>query len=956
MGIFNEQTFDHPFAKGIQGAPGVGFSLTADGNYDINKKRLTNVGAPSNNTDAATKKYVDDNSSGSQTTTRLTVDSNIDMKDRYRILNLITPQDSKDPATKYYVDNTFLDRDGSYPMKGNLNMDNKQILNLPAPMGPKQPTPLGFTDMKYLHVAGTNKMTNNLNMDNKKIINLRPPTDSTDGATKKYVDDSIPDTSSFIKKDGSVAMTSNLNLGNKKIVGLATPVSNTDAATKKYVDDNTGAPDLSDYLEKDGTVTMTGNLNLGNNKIVNLSDPTTDQQAANRGWVHKQIEMFDHHSGDGTSDVFTITDPAAPTTLYLQYISGSSFDDFVFTTSTPGQPLVGWKPTANTYINKIEFQFGSRNINVDFLWFIPRDDSHSNSNFWVSGNRIGTWSLNIHKSWNYNMSGVKLRTHNNSNHTAITCRLFTDLPKAITKPLKRIEINTPKIVISGDIKADVNLGGNKIKNLGVPTQDNEAVNKGYVDNLVHHTAVQPSHYKDEFSYLMTSGAQWTDEIDGGVSFVINKIGDLSPSKGNFHDYNHKVIFMTINKNSEGKYKYKTGINFYRLTANTEYTLCLEILNTDYNLWNNTQISVDKGTSKGLSIGNVIVKKLSHRYTDSNKLTKVMYYHRIIINFRKLPSGNKFFIHILVDILRGGYNISTYPRLFSGVYIIAYGIVGTFSNIDPDKVYDYHTAFDIKPTEVVYNVDINANQKAIKNIKLDRNSDNSAATVGMVKELAPYTVNNLYRNYFEEFYDFTNATNYKVNLTSSGIVFNYLSSSSGNHLRDISIPNKTIDNIKKEGLNINGYNVSFSIPDDTRKFTLCIVFYHWRNRSFSILKKNSNVNTNLLSLFYSSSSNQLILSVNNLVRSTSLLSSFSGKKKVLWLAQDNSKNITKSKINNYISELILQTASYFNEQLFTFTTQDGVLSKIMFSTNFYDTDSEQYHKVLLQEKLDGSYVM
>ena len=272
-------------------------------------------------------------------------------------------------------------------------------------------------------------------------------------------------------------------------------MSNTDAATKKYVDDNTGAPDLSDYLEKDGTVTMTGNLNLGNNKIVNLSDPTTDQQAANRGWVRKQIEMFDHHSGDGTSGVFTITDPAAPTTLYLQYISGSSFDDFVFTTSTPGQPLVGWKPTANTYINKIEFQFGSRNINVDFLWFIPRDDSHSNSNFWVSGNCTGTWSLNIHKSWNYNMSGVKLRTHNNSNHTAITCRLFTDLPKAITKPLKRIEINTPKIVISGDIKADVNLGGNKIKNLGVPTQDNEAVNKGYVDNLVHHTAVQPSHLK-----------------------------------------------------------------------------------------------------------------------------------------------------------------------------------------------------------------------------------------------------------------------------------------------------------------------------------------------------------------------------------------------------------------------------------------------------------------------------
>ena len=39
MGIFNEQSFGHPFAKGIQGAPGVGFSLTANGNYDINKKK-----------------------------------------------------------------------------------------------------------------------------------------------------------------------------------------------------------------------------------------------------------------------------------------------------------------------------------------------------------------------------------------------------------------------------------------------------------------------------------------------------------------------------------------------------------------------------------------------------------------------------------------------------------------------------------------------------------------------------------------------------------------------------------------------------------------------------------------------------------------------------------------------------------------------------------------------------
>ena len=89
MGIFNEQSFDHPFAKGIQGAPGVGFNLTSDGDYDMVNKKLRNVGEPSVNTDAATKKYVDDNSSGSPTTTRLTVDSNIDMKNIHTELQIL---------------------------------------------------------------------------------------------------------------------------------------------------------------------------------------------------------------------------------------------------------------------------------------------------------------------------------------------------------------------------------------------------------------------------------------------------------------------------------------------------------------------------------------------------------------------------------------------------------------------------------------------------------------------------------------------------------------------------------------------------------------------------------------------------------------------------------------------------------------------------------------------------
>ena len=303
-------------------------------------------------------------------------------------------------------------------MTGNLDMNNKQINNLPLPKGNNQPTTLVYTNRAYLHLDGTAPMGGNLNMNNKNITHLRPPVTHTDATNKKYVDDSIPDVGTFLKKDGTVPMTGDLNVGGHKITNLETPTSNSDATTKEDI-----------------------------------------------------------------------------------------------------------------------------------------------------------------------------------------------------------------------------------------------------DSLVHHTSIQPSHYKDQFSYLMSSSNQWTDEIDGGNSFNITKIDNLLPSQGNFHDYNDKVLYTTVIKNSQGGYKYKMGINFYRLAANTNYTLCLEILNRDYQLWHKSQISVDKGTSQGLTIGNVSIRKYSHRYTTSSSKVEFMYYHRIIVNFRKLNSGSKYFLHILVNIPQTGTDLAVYPKNF-----------------------------------------------------------------------------------------------------------------------------------------------------------------------------------------------------------------------------------------------------------------------------------------------------
>ena len=81
-----------------------------------------------------------------------------------------------------------------------------------------------------------------------------------------------------------------------------------------------------------------------------------------------------------------------------------------------------------------------------------------------------------------------------------------------------------------------------------------------------------------------------------------------------------------------------------------------------------------------------------------------------------------------------------------------------------------------------------------------------------------------------------------------------------------------------------------------------------------------------------------------------------KKIVTWLTEDFSSNVTKLKISNYSSSLTLNSTVYANDQYWTLNIDDGVIYRLMSSPNFYDIGSDQFHKVMLQEKLNGSYVI
>ena len=104
----------------------------------------------------------------------------------------------------------------------------------------------------------------------------------------------------------------------------------------------------------------------------------------------------------------------------------------------------------------------------------------------------------------------------------------------------------------------------------------------------------------------------------------------------------------------------------------------------------------------------------------------MYYHKLVVVFSKTASSTPYFLHIQNIMAQAGSDLGVYRTNFNKYYLIDYGILGESMDLDPNKT--YHTAFDIKPTEVVYNVDLDMNRKKILNIAPDTTKNNSTATV------------------------------------------------------------------------------------------------------------------------------------------------------------------------------------------------------------------------------------
>ena len=224
MGIFNQHSNNQPqqqrFLRGVQGSPGVGFSLTKDGIYDMLNKKLKNVGEGVESNDTITKHLLEVSMNTKLNKTSLSnyvkknspdVGADLHMKG-FAIKNMkVIPSNDASATSRKYVDRkiaakadkislaTYV-KNNSPEVAADLDMKGFAIRNMKVtPGNDASATSKKYVDRKlntkgdkndlngYLKLDGTSQMQGNLQMNNNRITRLPEPHLGDEPATKKYV-------------------------------------------------------------------------------------------------------------------------------------------------------------------------------------------------------------------------------------------------------------------------------------------------------------------------------------------------------------------------------------------------------------------------------------------------------------------------------------------------------------------------------------------------------------------------------------------------------------------------------------------------------------------------------------------------------------------------------------------------------------------------------------------------
>ena len=259
---------------GKDGLPGVGFKLTSAGDFDLQKKRLTNVAEGTENSDSVTKHQVD-------------------------TLKIQLKADSLQVDGSSHMTGDLDLRGQKLINPGEIEMNRKLITNLDTDEN-NDLSAVNMITLKKFHPnapAPTHEVTKDIDL--KELFNVVKSKQRNLNELKTHYDSLVSFEEvkeNFLSRQEEFPMETQLNMNHNSITNLKDPQFGGEAATKTYVDSSISsvvsstAGSIATRLPLSGG-TMTGPLDMGTKSISNLPTPKTPSEATSKQYVDRQLNL-----------------------------------------------------------------------------------------------------------------------------------------------------------------------------------------------------------------------------------------------------------------------------------------------------------------------------------------------------------------------------------------------------------------------------------------------------------------------------------------------------------------------------------------------------------------------------------------------------------------------------------------------------------------------------------------
>ena len=470
---------------------------------------------------------------------------------------------------------------------------------------------------------------------------------------------------------------------------------------------------------------------------------------------------------------------------------------------------------------------------------------------------------------------------------------------------------------------NLDMGNKQIKSVADPTDDADATTKKYFEDKLERSHLVTSHKTNEFKYLKDS-----NESSSEYNITVNGVVDFN---GSPHQ-NKKAYSMVLTKDAgTNDYRSRIGFNIYSLNIGT-YTIVFEFYPPEMT---NIQLSCNASSA-------YIHKSVQRNFTN---------YSKLLIQFNNNSKQTPDYIYLTM------HGTTTQS---AQCHLVVYGIKDWSDSVQP-SVYDGvdNMMFKYVNGDMVMQTDLDMNDKKIINLPnpLD---DGDAVNKLSLDSVSYWTRNHVYRSIFPEFYNLLETSRFNLVNNVMGIVIDKIH------------PNLFLekDRFINDYDSVNGLKLSRKTHiltptqfNQSRSFTFFMSFKHDDTKTCIISWSHTTPLPIKLYPRYEVTADQFKMDfgrrkgVGWVIQTTTFPSDFKNKQLCIWICYDASKRLYKMALSNFSTHINYSLSRSINFQSNQFEIDYlGFVNKMGFVDKFIDIDSLDFHRILLEEKRSGSYLV